>query len=229
MFLFQVFVNSAMTMGIAPITGIPLPFVSVGGSSMITNFLAIGILQAIYMRRVRRRRGERVKKLSSARGVRRSSASCDAARATRVRWRSPARASSCRCSRASCVRAASPPRSSRTASRALPSSSGSARPTRTRLRAASRAGVPIVAVTDEASVPYVLAGRRRPRAARPGLPGRRDRRGDRSQARRGRHVARGAAAGAAAGGVQGADRAVRRSGTRSSPPRSSSRASTCRC
>ena len=52
MFLFQVFVNSAMTMGIAPITGIPLPFVSVGGSSMITNFLAIGILQAIYMRRV---------------------------------------------------------------------------------------------------------------------------------------------------------------------------------
>jgi rod shape determining protein RodA len=57
MFLFQVFVNSAMTMGIAPITGIPLPFVSVGGSSMITNFLALGILQAIHMRRVLRRRG----------------------------------------------------------------------------------------------------------------------------------------------------------------------------
>ncbi len=57
MFLFQVFVNSAMTMGIAPITGIPLPFVSVGGSSMITNFLALGILQAIYMRRPLRRRG----------------------------------------------------------------------------------------------------------------------------------------------------------------------------
>ena len=50
MFLFQVFVNSAMAMGIAPITGIPLPFVSVGGSSMITNFLAIGVLQAIHMR-----------------------------------------------------------------------------------------------------------------------------------------------------------------------------------
>ncbi len=50
MFLFQVFVNSAMTMGVAPITGIPLPFVSVGGSSMITNFLAIGILQAIHLR-----------------------------------------------------------------------------------------------------------------------------------------------------------------------------------
>ena len=43
----------AMTMGIAPITGIPLPFVSVGGSSMITNFLALGILQAIHMRRAR--------------------------------------------------------------------------------------------------------------------------------------------------------------------------------
>jgi rod shape determining protein RodA len=56
MFLFQVFVNSAMTMGIAPITGIPLPFVSVGGSSMITNFLALGLLQAIHMRRVGRRR-----------------------------------------------------------------------------------------------------------------------------------------------------------------------------
>ena len=56
MFMFQVFVNAAMTMGIAPITGVPLPFVSVGGSSMITNFLAIGILQAIHLRRPGRRR-----------------------------------------------------------------------------------------------------------------------------------------------------------------------------
>jgi rod shape determining protein RodA len=55
-FLFQVFVNAAMTMGIAPITGIPLPFVSVGGSSMMTNFLAIGILQSIHVRRDVRRR-----------------------------------------------------------------------------------------------------------------------------------------------------------------------------
>lgn len=54
-FLFQVFVNSAMTMGAAPITGIPLPFVSVGGSSMIANFLAMGVLQAIHMRRPGRR------------------------------------------------------------------------------------------------------------------------------------------------------------------------------
>jgi rod shape determining protein RodA len=48
--LFQIFVNVGMTMGIAPITGIPLPFVSVGGSSMIANLLAMGVLQAIHLR-----------------------------------------------------------------------------------------------------------------------------------------------------------------------------------
>jgi len=46
-FLFQVFVNVGMTIGLAPITGIPLPFVSVGGSSMITNLAAMGVLLAI--------------------------------------------------------------------------------------------------------------------------------------------------------------------------------------
>ena len=54
-FLFQVFVNVGMTMGIAPITGIPLPFVSVGGSSMISNLAGIGILLAIHARGGRRR------------------------------------------------------------------------------------------------------------------------------------------------------------------------------
>jgi rod shape determining protein RodA len=49
-FLFQVFVNVGMTMGIAPVTGIPLPFVTVGGSSMVANIVAIGVLQAIYAR-----------------------------------------------------------------------------------------------------------------------------------------------------------------------------------
>jgi rod shape determining protein RodA len=49
--LFQIFVNVGMTIGIAPITGIPLPFVSVGGSAMVTNLLAIGVLQAIAIRR----------------------------------------------------------------------------------------------------------------------------------------------------------------------------------
>jgi rod shape determining protein RodA len=48
--IFQVFVNVGMTMGIAPITGIPLPFVSVGGSSMIANLIAIGLLLAIHVR-----------------------------------------------------------------------------------------------------------------------------------------------------------------------------------
>jgi rod shape determining protein RodA len=55
--LFQIFVNVGMTMGIAPITGIPLPFVSVGGSSMIANLAAMGVLLAIYSRgRAARRR-----------------------------------------------------------------------------------------------------------------------------------------------------------------------------
>jgi rod shape determining protein RodA len=50
MLLFQVLVNIGMTMGIAPITGIPLPFVSVGGSSMVANMLAIGLLLGIQVR-----------------------------------------------------------------------------------------------------------------------------------------------------------------------------------
>ncbi|HEY7016979.1 MAG TPA: rod shape-determining protein RodA [Gaiellaceae bacterium] len=49
-FLFQVFVNVGMNIGVAPVTGIPLPFVSVGGSALIANLLAIGVLQAIYIR-----------------------------------------------------------------------------------------------------------------------------------------------------------------------------------
>ena len=49
-FLFQIFVNVGMTMGIAPVTGIPLPYVTVGGSSMVANLVAIGVLQAIHAR-----------------------------------------------------------------------------------------------------------------------------------------------------------------------------------
>ena len=48
---FQLFVNVGMTMGIMPITGVPLPFISYGGSSMILNFIAVGILHSIHMRR----------------------------------------------------------------------------------------------------------------------------------------------------------------------------------
>jgi rod shape determining protein RodA len=53
--VFQIFVNVGMTMGIAPITGIPLPFMSVGGSSMITNLIAMGLLLGIHARARRRR------------------------------------------------------------------------------------------------------------------------------------------------------------------------------
>jgi rod shape determining protein RodA len=49
-FLFQVFVNVGMTMGMAPVTGIPLPFLTVGGSSMVANMLAVGVLQSIHAR-----------------------------------------------------------------------------------------------------------------------------------------------------------------------------------
>jgi rod shape determining protein RodA len=45
--LFQVFVNVGMNLGIMPITGIPLPLMSYGGSSVIATFLAVGILQSI--------------------------------------------------------------------------------------------------------------------------------------------------------------------------------------
>lgn len=45
------FVNVGMTMGIMPITGIPLPFISYGGSAMLTNFLAVSLLLNIHMRR----------------------------------------------------------------------------------------------------------------------------------------------------------------------------------
>jgi rod shape determining protein RodA len=52
--LFQVFVNVGMTSGIAPVTGITLPFVSVGGSSLVANLAAIGVLEAICLRGRRR-------------------------------------------------------------------------------------------------------------------------------------------------------------------------------
>jgi rod shape determining protein RodA len=51
MFAIQMFVNVGMTLGIMPITGIPLPFVSYGGSSLLTNGIAIGILLNVHMRR----------------------------------------------------------------------------------------------------------------------------------------------------------------------------------
>jgi rod shape determining protein RodA len=49
MLMFQVFVNVGMTIGIMPITGVTLPLMSYGGSSVITTMLAVGLLQSIYV------------------------------------------------------------------------------------------------------------------------------------------------------------------------------------
>jgi rod shape determining protein RodA len=49
MLMFQVFVNVGMTLGIMPVTGVPLPLVSYGGSSVIVTFIAIGLLQSIHI------------------------------------------------------------------------------------------------------------------------------------------------------------------------------------
>jgi rod shape determining protein RodA len=48
MLLFQIFVNVGMTVGIMPITGVPAPLLSFGGSSMLVTFMAIGLLQSIH-------------------------------------------------------------------------------------------------------------------------------------------------------------------------------------
>jgi rod shape determining protein RodA len=53
MLFFHVLVNLGMTIGIMPITGIPLPFMSYGGSAMLTDFAAIGILLNVYSQKDR--------------------------------------------------------------------------------------------------------------------------------------------------------------------------------
>jgi len=53
MFAFQIFENIGMTIGLMPVTGITLPFISYGGSSMVTNFIAIGMTFSVYVRRMR--------------------------------------------------------------------------------------------------------------------------------------------------------------------------------
>jgi rod shape determining protein RodA len=51
MFLFQVFQSTGMAMGMMPVTGIPLPMVSYGGSSMITSMAALGLVLGVHRRR----------------------------------------------------------------------------------------------------------------------------------------------------------------------------------
>ena len=53
MFFFHILVNVGMTIGIMPITGIPLPFVSFGGSAILTGFAAVGILLNVHSQRDR--------------------------------------------------------------------------------------------------------------------------------------------------------------------------------
>jgi rod shape determining protein RodA len=53
MLLWQVFQNVAMTIGVMPITGLPLPFVSYGGSGLVTFFALMGLVQNVHMRRYR--------------------------------------------------------------------------------------------------------------------------------------------------------------------------------
>lgn len=50
MFLFQVFENIAMTMGIMPVTGVTLPFISYGGSSVLANMMALGLIISVGIR-----------------------------------------------------------------------------------------------------------------------------------------------------------------------------------
>jgi rod shape determining protein RodA len=57
MILFQVFINVGMNVGIMPITGIPLPLMSYGGSSVISTLLAIGLLQSIHVQARASRKG----------------------------------------------------------------------------------------------------------------------------------------------------------------------------
>lgn len=51
LFLFHIFINIGMTIGIMPVTGLPLPFMSYGGTALLTNMILVGLLENIRMRR----------------------------------------------------------------------------------------------------------------------------------------------------------------------------------
>jgi rod shape determining protein RodA len=50
MLLFQIFINVGVCLGILPVIGLTLPFLSYGGSSIVTMFMAMGIVSGIHMR-----------------------------------------------------------------------------------------------------------------------------------------------------------------------------------
>ena len=165
-FLFQVFVNVGMTMGIAPVTGIPLPFVTVGGSSMVANLIAIGVLQSIHARghqgRAPRRADGRQAEPDGPLGPREGTADRRRRHAAAGHQR-PARSTA----REGAL-AAAPPRAqcASTAGRRTRRCSCGCSPalrlprTSRLLRAAERADVPVVGVqtgTEVFDIPYVLA------------------------------------------------------------------------
>jgi rod shape determining protein RodA len=51
MLAFHAFINAGMTMGMMPVTGVPLPFTSAGGSALVADYAGIGLLLSVYMRR----------------------------------------------------------------------------------------------------------------------------------------------------------------------------------
>ena len=53
MVLFQIFQNIGMTLGATPVSGLPLPFISYGGSHLASSALLMGLMQSVYMRRLR--------------------------------------------------------------------------------------------------------------------------------------------------------------------------------
>jgi rod shape determining protein RodA len=55
MLLFQAVVNLGANLTVLPVTGVPLPLVSFGGSALLTNFIALGLVQSILVRRLKYR------------------------------------------------------------------------------------------------------------------------------------------------------------------------------
>ena len=51
LFVFSILLNTGMVMGIMPTAGIPLPFISYGGSNMVSSLIALGLLFSIHIRR----------------------------------------------------------------------------------------------------------------------------------------------------------------------------------
>jgi rod shape determining protein RodA len=69
MIVFQVILNISMTIGLAPVTGIPLPFMSYGRSALLTNFIALGIVQSVANHRQRKGLGNKTQILKFRNGL----------------------------------------------------------------------------------------------------------------------------------------------------------------